>query len=482
MNETQRKRGSLTQYGRAAGLWIVRESDENDRLLFDAMRHNTYAQSLDIPAVQAISELGMLPFDCDGSFVVLREREDGTPVLDTVVVEEVKRGRTRAILFCYQGSWHLWMMGSAAKEDEKGINEFTEILIDVIGRLRPVSLYANSISRLIRSQKQADILKVGMRDNVDRIVAGSAPLSLVGEQADFGWMSLTLLGTMAAMERNWIAARLLTGRIAKHRRGEWPWGADQVPFGYVYDKQTRTVKPDPSKRERVEQLLRLLADNLPPADLLDGVGDLGMTIRRGKQKGRPVSSSVNPTMTQHAIYSMASVWICGEYLLRLKNTAGPVDSVGGVPVVRFGDHEDDVEVDSAGEVQLLHLLDVPDGGWAPSEVLTAARQAVIAWHTRRNAARRIRMRPLAPQVLASSSAPDLLSVLATVTMHGNGDEIAQQVLGVVRGRRTGSLLAGRGWTQDGFRYELRVAQAGTYDIVRSTLLTAVPVSTDGAAR
>lgn len=202
---------------RVLGLYVIRESDQWDLELFNAMREQTYLSHRAIAAVDAIRQVGLEPLRGD-SFPVTLTDDVGVTTTTEVHVEVLRNGSTKARLFFFGGYWHLWSQASAASVGNDGVNAFTSILIEVIQRLRPFNLYAANFSRLIRSQPQGSRLAAAIEGNVDHLHAGTLRLTFVGPEGQVGFMMFSMFSLVASMERDWIVQRLMAGRISKWRR------------------------------------------------------------------------------------------------------------------------------------------------------------------------------------------------------------------------------------------------------------------------
>lgn len=444
---------------RTSVLYVVRESAQHDRVLFDAMRERTYAAHTSDPAVAAIIGAGLQPLSGERSFTVQRPTPVGDAKADVVYVETLWRGATRAALFEYAGTWHLWSMASAAKIDEAGNNEFTEILGAVIQRLRPTRVVAANFSRLIRSQQQGARLQTYLQGNVDRVVAGSITFELTGPGEKVGWMMFSMFALIASMERDWITARLQAGRVAVWRRGQWTLGSILVPFGYRLDAKTQCLVPILELRPQVEEMLRILGTQMPARAMVDALSSAGVTYRHGRKgrTARSIGKARNAKAMVASLYGSMSIWLDGEYLLRLANTAADVTNVSGAPVVRDGDD------DEFGEFQMLHKVALPEGGWAPLDVLAAARAETLRRASRQS---RHAPRPLAPEVREASARCDLLEVPTRGLEISPENEIEAVLVAPVSGRRTSSLLTGHAWVEGDDVYLLRTADDTTYALVR----------------
>ncbi len=451
---------------RARRLFVVRESDEFDLLLFDAMREQTYQMHRTDPAVLAVMGAGLTPLDRSGAFTVKIEEPDGAQRELVVLTEEIVRGRTRAVLFQVEGVWHLWSMSSAAKTDCDGVNDFTAILIEVIERLRPHHVHAANFSRLIRSHDQGSLLQHKMSGRVDVVHAGHQEFPLTGPAANVGKMMFSMFSTIASMERDWIVLRLLTGKIAKWRRGEWPYGVNTVPFGYAYDSRLCALVPDESLRTQVREMLVVLSQDTSPSAMVAELAKIGvqsMRPHRGRRHRVSVAMMHNPRAFIDSLYAWSPIWICGEYLYRVTTPLSDLTEIAGVSVVR---HD---ETDDEGEFQLLSQVPLPEGGWAEPAVLDAFRAAAMRRTAEKLAAGSTPPRALAPATRGASQAPDLLEgVLNPLSMRGNDPE-ARTRRAARRGRAVLSLLSGIGWSDDAHSYELQVLRRGMYRLMRRPL-------------
>ena len=449
---------------RATGLFVVRESDEWDLELFNAMREQTYLNHRAVAEVEAIRKVGLAPLEGD-SFEVAWETADGRPRSTRVIVETIKKGNTKAVLFFFAGYWHLWSRASAATVGGEGVNDFTAILIEVIKRLRPTDLYAANFSRLIRSQTQGSRLQSVLEGNVDAIHAGSVTFPLTGQQAQIGLMMFSMFSLVASMERDWIVQRLLAGRVAKWRRGEWPFGKGTVPFGYYVDPNTHKLCPDPDARDAVREMLMVLSKDSPPSQLvkeLNRAGVVSMRKHRRLKEHVPAGATTSPNALVDSLYAWAPLWCQGEYLFRVTNVFPGMEELAGVPIVRDPRNPGDL-----GEMQMLYQVGVPEDGWAEPEILAAFAEKAAAntLHMLENR-KRTNLRPLAADVAQSSANPALhVHVLSPQNTRGL-DRKTRNRRAAARAKGRISALAGRTWTDGSWRYELHVCRTDMYKILR----------------
>lgn len=498
---------------RVLALFVVRESDEQDRLMFEGMTAQTYQPHADNPNIAPILSLGLAPLDARGPITVT----DAQGRQETVLLERITRGRTTAVLFSYRGFWHLWSMASAAKETEAGLNEFTQILIEVIERLHPIELVAANVSRLVRSDHQANLLQAAMHRRVDVVVAGAVRFEFAGPNAHIGRLLFAVLAMMAAMERDWIVQRVTAGMIARWRRGLWPRGQQFVPFGYQLTDDGVLV-PRPELRENVRQMMLVLSSDAAPSEKQQRLAELGIMTQRPKRGARQstVDALRSPVALERRLNACAAIWIQGEYLYRHRNPFRELNEMAGVSIQRhdpatvsamehlvgsaalaealnaagtatemlraevgpdhvdepgvpgmYGHPEAGAGIRDSGELQMLCRVPVPDGGWAEQEVLDRyaayvqdlTRRAVSEQPTRRP-------RPLSAEVEAGSVDPTLHSHILSSSVAQAGSWTKGTGRGPAQARAQIAPLTGRRWSDGSYEYELNITGNNKYSIHR----------------
>lgn len=468
---------------RAKGLFVVRESDQYDDELFDAMRHQTYVSHDKLPEVAAVMGAGLEPLS-GRPFTVVVNRPDGGVEHRRVVPDVLRRGRTTAVLFEVGGYWHLWSQASAATETS-GVNEITDILVEQTERLRPVTVYAAGISRLIRSQRQGNLLSNAFDGNVDVVVTGEAHFQFAGSTnaVRMGRFAFSMLCQIAAWERDWIVQRLLAGRISKWRRDEWPFGVGAVPFGYTLESSGRLV-PVPELKEQVGEMLRILSRGLPSYECIKQLDALGIVSARERL---PYGELKSPGQLVQGIYAWAGLYCLGEFLLRQRNVFPGFKELNGLTIMRhpfrddapsagaagvhdleatgLGHPDDEVlpedDMSDDGEFQMLYQVGVPDGGWADPQTLDAFANAAIARFAASPASTR---RPLSPDVLAVTADGTLHMSVGKPSRRDR--RVGPAVNTGARSRQTISLLTGRSWEEGEWVYELNASTPARYAVSR----------------
>lgn len=454
---------------RARDLVVVRESDEQHLEMFNAMRELTYLNLQEHPAAEAIRKAGMKPWD--GNFTVEWE-SDGAVSHREVEVTKLRHGDTKAILFQFEGFWHMWSMASAAKMSAGGYNNFTRLLIEQLQRLRPETVHVANLSRLIRSEREASRLaERGLRDNVDRIRANELTFELSGPYAWVGFMMLTVMGWCAATERTAIVQRLLAGRIAQWRRGEWPLGRAVVPFGYTYDKKLKRLLPDETKRDAVREMILVLISDAPPSLKAAQLDEIGVRPFRKSPRGdRYVAFAARkrPASAIETLMQWASIWVSGEYLFRFTNNL-ELDELSGLRVARFPGLTDD-----NGEFQMLFKVNVPENGWCEPDLLDAFARKALAHSGDLLASKDKKLRPLSEVTATTATRPDLLRGLASPEALSRQETGPRSRRHAARARKMIQPLVGRNWISGDWFYELHTGIRNTYRILRWPLSSMDP--------
>ena len=360
--------------GRIRDLCIIRESDSNDFLDAEGLIAQLASLFPDLSGIEAVNRLGIEP---------LRRRQSGTLLIvdiDPQTGEEVehkthlnviREGRTRASLFTYQGVHYLYSLSSAAKVDELGSQEWTDLLMKQLARLRPENVRTINMSRFVRNQDVAGSLLNAMAVNVKRVWLGSVPLEMKGPRAPMDKLLFVMLAMAAAIERDAIVARTSAGKLNKLRNGIWISGERAVPIGYVLD-DAHQILPDPAQGHVVRELLLLVAEKPTPKEFVNRLGAMGVKLQAIPSVGlekRSAAFARQPYGKWLSVLSHMPLYATGEHIVHAKNPFPGVNELGGMAVVE-GDagHE---------EVQVVLKPGVPGGGWAEPEIVSAALAVAI---------------------------------------------------------------------------------------------------------
>lgn len=256
---------------RATDLIVCRESNEFDTVLMQGMIEQTLSYCQTLPSFDRAMSLGIKPL------------KDRVNCLD-LNIAELKKGNATGVLFEIDGVYHFYSMASAAKKNDSGDNDFSEMLVDVLEMLRPRNVHVASLTRLVRAFDHGSLVQHSVTKNVEVVRAGSTVLEMSGENAAHGQIMWATLSLVAASERIFIVQRLTAGLVAKHRRGEWIFGKNSQPLGFRLDPDTKKLCWDPEQKELAVAAFTLMADpELLPRQIIQRLGDLGVTTRRARK-------------------------------------------------------------------------------------------------------------------------------------------------------------------------------------------------------
>ena len=340
-------------------LVVVRESDAHDRILFDGMRLQTLAlaRAHGFAGVDDVERWGLDPMDHPGRIAGLE-------------VRVLRHGKTRAYLFSHEGTWFLYCMSSAWRTNDAGDNDFTQILCNVVAEGQPDTVLAANFQRLVRNALLGNGLLEVCGKNVREVIAGENRIILQGEGSQFGHVLWQLLASMSQAERNGIVQRLTAGVVNRHRQGRWILGDKAVPPGYRWDEETSNLVLDPEQASLVRRVLELLASNTPGWMAVRELGGMGMTTPRLSRIGKTVDVVAGPDMLYRSMLRWAPLWATGIWHQRLANPFPGVAQLAGYQVHRAPSRK------RAGAIDEYLLFDynwgLPNGGWAPYDVLLAA--------------------------------------------------------------------------------------------------------------
>jgi hypothetical protein len=330
---------------------VCRESDQYGYALMEGMIGQTLGRLTHIPGVEDVLAAGIAPLRGEGPFKLFPYRSD----------------KTTAVLFEHLGVLYLYSLGSAATAsigDRE--NPFVSLLIDVVDIYRPKNVYVATFSRLVRSTEFSGTLSGALQRN--RTVVNCA-----GESFDLntntGRIHWGLLSMMADMERNLIVQRLFAGLCNKYARGEFILGAKSLPPGYLLGDDGM-VHLDESMIEPVRRLLLLLADfDLSMSDVVREAGRAGVTsptLKRIYGPDATFGDIRNAGCAMATLMDLIPTYTTGTYDILWKNPFPGAKQIGRVDVEGASETE-------AGSVRFKYEWEVPEGGWAPPEVLMAAR-------------------------------------------------------------------------------------------------------------
>jgi len=267
---------------------------------------------------------------------------------------------------------------------------------------------------------------------------------------------LNFLAHHAEADLRNILQRTIAGRLVSATRGSWVPGNVTVPWGYKFDERTKTLRCDPSLQPKIERMLRILSTAQNKTKAIGQLSDLGMPMARKRTadgKRAPLSESGRPeSMLFLNLLRLVPLYSHGEYLMRYANPGLRLDELAGYPVVRFG------EADS-GEFQLLVKVPLPEGGWAPRDVLDAAEATLR--HAADDVCQRTgqMFRPLHAGIRSQAADPRLL---ASMLPSGSWTNLTTRQ-GAAAHAQTPA-FAGRQWVSDDTEFQLYSPTPDVYEL------------------
>ena len=349
--------------GRIDHLVVVRESPQYDYLLMEGMIGQTVGRLTHLPGAEEVLAVGIEPVHGTGPFRTFQYRKHGTS----------------AVMFEHCGVLYLYSLGSAAKANiDDRDNAFVELLVDVLEYYRPRNVYVATFSRLVRSTEFAGRLQGAVNAHVDVIHSGEQQIRPKTTEGKIMWSMLAL---MADMERDLIVQRLFAGMCNAYQRGRWVLNEEAVPPGYVLDPTSKTVTADPSMVEPVRLLLTLMADpTVTSRRVVDAAGEAGLTSATIRRLHGPDATFADIIRSDSKLASLVE-WIdtyeTGTAVITHPNPFPGATGFGALKV-------EGASSGSSGVVRFKYDWGLPPGGWAPPEVLQAARMRCRGTKERRS--------------------------------------------------------------------------------------------------
>lgn len=362
-----------TAASRIDHLVVIRESSRHNRELMEGMILTTLSKVLDLPGARELVQAGLDVFDNPNEYSAVSKRV----------------GRSTIRLIEREGVLYFYSMGSAAAKDLADGNAFARELVAVIRHYRPRTVWADSLTRLVRSTQAIGEILSALAENCDRVCA---ELDIRPNTAD-GQMFFTILGLMAANERDNIVRRHTAGRINQWRRGKW------IPTAYPpgYRLEDGRLVLDDEMIEPVRHLLRLLADtSLTAAQVVQRAAELGVTTRMLKDlygAKATIANARNPSGVLKTVMRWLEVYEKGRYEVLWPNPFPGVSEIAGIEVeeltdsfsdASFSDAREQDETDARwahdpsrykyGVLRLPYTVELPAGGWADQATFDGIRK------------------------------------------------------------------------------------------------------------
>jgi hypothetical protein len=392
---------------RVEHLIVARGSDYSDLPLLEGMIYQT-VERIDVPGRDRILKLGIDP--------VRNPTDFGAEVID--------KGGSTAVLFSVEGTLCLYSRGSAAKDEtDEGDNGFRDILTAIINDYKPVNIYVATFSRLVRSLRHSSGIQAAIESAQSTLHYGyGESLNFNNQSAPFQWGMLVAFATMERVEQ---VNRLMLDRVGKHRQHKWLSGPQNVPMGYIVDRDNHiTIDTRPGVAVAVHKVIRLMCDpSISYREIALAAGAIGVNApgkRRGEVwtynpdwewDGTPYVPAAQrspedaiavmpraPGSNKGSIKTLsdyATPESIGKRLVETLPTwtSGVIHSAYANPlpnITHYAEYPVRLDPDGIHRVHFNYEPGVPDGGWADPDTLALAqavrgggRGATQPAHTRR---------------------------------------------------------------------------------------------------
>jgi hypothetical protein len=153
-------------------------------------------------------------------------------------------------------------------------------------------------------------------------------------------------------------------------RRHWLFGEHGVPTGFV--KVAGTIRPDPSQRDLVRAMFRVLVSGLHSSTQADMLLGLGIWPQM----------PANPRAALWRKLRWAPLYVNGIWIQLLANPLAGVTEWMGLPVIPSGPN------DTRGHFELCYRIGLPAGGWLDEDLAEAALRLLRAAQTRRTGGKR----------------------------------------------------------------------------------------------
>lgn len=217
-----------------------------------------------------------------------------------------KYGKARAIVLRYESVLYLYSMSSAAKQNELGRNDFSELFYRILEAARPRDIVVATFSRLVRSLSHSPRLQDVIQRHCSRVRTMQETIDIKSAHGQIMWQ---LFAMLAAGERDAIVQRLFHGKLMMWKRGHWPPGRGRgVPLGYRLTDGILEV--DPGQRQILTDVLEVLADEtLSDADAAYRIRNMGLKAIRAEAAGLSPSEAREEAKTPQMLIARLMRWM-----------------------------------------------------------------------------------------------------------------------------------------------------------------------------
>lgn len=331
-------------------LVVCRESGEYAYVLIEGMIGQTVGSLLHLPGAGDVLAAGLSPLTGNSPFTTV----------------EYRKKRTNAVVFEHMGVVYLYSMGSASKANlSAGENVFIELLCEILSEYRPENLYVATFNRLLRSLDFSSRLMTSVKNDVDVVHCGTAAIDVRTPAGKAQW---AVYAMVADMERDSIVQRLFAGTVNKYMSGKWHLSEDVIPPGYLLGHDG-VVRPDSTQQQKIRLLIEALADTTWTSNqvvqLAGRLGFTSATLQRIYGPDATYADISRPNSKVASLMDWLPTYATGVVEIPQVNPFPGAKSFRTLKV-------EGAETDGCGFVRFRYDWGLPDGGWAPAEVISAA--------------------------------------------------------------------------------------------------------------
>lgn len=243
-------------------------------------------------------------------------------------------GRRKVIGFLIRrGDWYcLIVPDSASKEADDGTNDFVELLVRLLDRIKPGMLAVAEFKRAVRSFSYGgQTFQALRRQRCTVVEGGTVWLDPWAPDAEL-MFGVKTIGSSA--DRAGTTERLLHGQLHDLERGRWPFDELYLPDGYrvARDSEGRlTGRPELVSKEAsvVRKLIQLGASDLSEAEIADKIGPRLVAPRATLQRRRATGDNSVFVMVSELAYPEVAIkkrfaryldaWATGTYRVEYTN-------------------------------------------------------------------------------------------------------------------------------------------------------------------
>ncbi|MFA5566517.1 MAG: hypothetical protein WC184_10880 [Acidimicrobiia bacterium] len=345
-------------------LFLIRESAEYAYMLLEKMLEQTLLPYIGDSSVQRASRLGVLPATRTAEGFAAREDLSARRIMS---IEGTRK--ELGVLYRIEQDWFFLCLTTAGKKTVDGDNEFTSVLVGLLGELRPAELIGGPFSRIARTHENGSRIAEQLKTNrtVVRTLDIPSGMDLNAPGGTEQWQALL---NAASWDYRLTLTRLLTGVVFELRNDRYPRAANGLPYGYRKSKSQdgsseHAVEINPSDRQIVRWIIELAASDKPLQQIADELAKLGLVSRGKRGRALPVNEVADPPTLVRGLFKALPTYLDGKYRFTHEMTLENLDEFHGLPVHRVAPTDN-------GYIEVDLNFGLPEGGWHDRDLIIQA--------------------------------------------------------------------------------------------------------------